>query len=505
MRPVESSATGGEGLPAPELGIWIEKARRRLYPFRPRFKDWRFWTIQLLVIAIFFVHAAVEAAGVLPALETIYFFPVSLFFVPVIYAALNFGFAGSVATSLWATAITLPNCFLWHSGAERSGEVFQLLIVNAVAVFVGQRVDREVKARRRAEATESARRVSEARYRSLFQSSPMGVLVVGPDGRVLDANPAAGALFERTRGAMQEVALADLIGAEDARATLASSDGGGRAPRLVLKRRDGEERYLEPVLIKAGEEGADSLIEILLLDLTEQVQRQAGLRAYAAHVLHAQEEERKRIAHELHDDAVQMLVLLCRKLDELSASEGSPPAAIARGLIEARQHTEQVVQRLRDFTWTLRPPVLDDLGLVTSIRRLVTDLDGGRKTSGRFRLIGEERRLTADFELGLFRIAQEALRNVERHARAANVEVILTFGERELRLDVIDNGIGFTQLTHRDGTSSGAHLGLMGMRERAEILGGSLQVHSTPGGGTRVSAAVPADPMPEDRRQTSEA
>ncbi|MEK7682362.1 MAG: sensor histidine kinase, partial [Chloroflexota bacterium] len=162
------------------------------------------------------------------------------------------------------------------------------------------------------------------------------------------------------------------------------------------------------------------------------------------------------------------------------------------GLREARKTAEAVVRDLRDFSKALRPPTLDDLGLVTSIRRLLMDLMDRAKVNGQIKVVGEERRLPPDLELALFRIAQEAMRNVERHAQAREVTVTLSFSGREARLDVVDNGVGFVLPPHSSDMAAFGRLGLLGMRERAELLGGRLEVKSTAGKGTRITASIPA-------------
>ncbi|MEK7872689.1 MAG: PAS domain-containing protein, partial [Chloroflexota bacterium] len=138
------------------------------------------------------------------------FIPVSLFFVPVVYAALNFGLAGAVATAAWCTLLTIPNIML-HSETERVREVLQLGIVDGIAVFVGQRVDREMSAREEAEDASAALRVSEAQYRGRFESSPAPILVLDPQGVVLEANPAAGVLLSRSSGALKGARVSDLF------------------------------------------------------------------------------------------------------------------------------------------------------------------------------------------------------------------------------------------------------------------------------------------------------
>ncbi|MCH8818907.1 MAG: hypothetical protein IIB03_01130 [Acidobacteria bacterium] len=115
-----------------KLRGWFERGRHRLYAYRPRFRDRRFWVIAGLVIIIAVLHNIAEATGFLHDLGVPYFVPITLFLVPVVYAALTFGFAGALATALWATVITTPNFIFWHQGLERFGVMFQMLIVVAI-------------------------------------------------------------------------------------------------------------------------------------------------------------------------------------------------------------------------------------------------------------------------------------------------------------------------------------------------------------------------------------
>ncbi len=223
----------------------------------------------------------------------------------------------------------------------------------------------------------------------------------------------------------------------------------------------------------------------------ELVLRNEELRAYAAYVIHAQEEERQRIARELHDGTIQSLILLCRQLDSPQGISESKSSSLNNVLREARVTAEEIVNELRDVTKALRPPILDDLGMVTSIRRLLVDFAERTKIKGQLKVSGEERRLPSDAELGMFRIAQEALRNVERHAEATRVTLTITFAKDEARLRIIDNGVGFsTASVSADVTASG-QMGLLSMQERAESLGGKLEIQSNPGNGTRVIVSVP--------------
>ena len=477
-----------------KLRGWLKQARNRLYGYRPRFKERRFWVVQVLVFVLVVVHNIFEAVGGVGTLGALYFVPLSLLLVPVMYAAVTFGFVGAVATALWAAVITIPNLILQHEGVERLWEIFQILIVVAMAFFVGQRVDQERSTRRQAEAVGDALGASEMKYRGLFESSPIAILVLDTNGTILNANPAAGALFAKATKTIKGMAVADLVGKENERKLLTPSQKDNwQEASLVLRPGDGSEVYLELTHTKISDSQSNIAIQVLLRDVTQEWHRQAGLRAYAAHILRAQEEERQRIARELHDETIQTLVLLCRRLDAVGGGSKVLPSTLKRELQEARKITEEAVRELRDFAKALRPTALDDLGVVTSIRRLLTDCTERTGVQAKLKLVGKELRLSRDIELGMFRIVQEALWNMERHSRATKVAVTITFGQYEVRVDIKDNGLGF-DIPLNLGTSG--HLGLLGMRERAELLGGKWDIQSSPGKGAIATVSIP---LPEKR------
>ncbi|MBI2165058.1 MAG: PAS domain-containing sensor histidine kinase [Chloroflexi bacterium] len=477
---------------APARPSWA-RFQSWLYPYRPRVRDWRFWAVQGLVLFVGLTHTILEALemqGVIHV-EALFFWPTALYFIPVVYAALNYGLSGSAPTAVWCTVLSIPNWIWFHTGVERVGCISQVAIVDALAFFVGQRVDREMAALRSAEAAASALKASEARYRSLFQSSPVAVLLLSPAGAVLEANPAAGALFSRPSEELKNMTVGELLGEGFSKKLMTLSQGGSDEDgHWTFRFGGGREIYLEPAFTLIREEPDGPMAQLLLRDVTEEMLRQEGLRAYAAHILRAQEDERKRIAQELHDETVQTLVLLCRQLDAVEISGNSFPVTAMEELRKARQTVEGVVGGLRDFARALRPPTLEDLGLLTSVRRLLLDLTERTQTRTRLQVEGNERRLPADAELGLFRIVQEAVRNVERHSRASQVTATIAFNEGSIRLTVLDNGVGF-RLPPGGNFAGSGQLGLLGMQERAQLLGGHLEIQSTPGKGTRVSFILP--------------
>jgi two-component system sensor histidine kinase DegS len=216
-----------------------------------------------------------------------------------------------------------------------------------------------------------------------------------------------------------------------------------------------------------------------------------GMRSYARQILTAQEEERKRIARELHDDTAQGLVALSRQLDALlSATDGHPERAKQR-LLELRQITAQISQDVRRFSQDLRPSTLDDLGLLPTLEALTTKVSTDDHIDADLQVIGEKRRLSPEVELVLFRITQEALTNVRKHSGATKVLTTVEFGDSVVRIKVSDNGRGFTVPTKTDDLVETGKLGLTGMLERAHLAGGTVEVRSEPGAGTTVVAEIP--------------
>jgi two-component system, NarL family, sensor histidine kinase DegS len=367
---MNSRLVGAAGTVRTSFKSWLQPMIVRLGPFLPRLKETRFWIVQAIVVGVAGLHDYLEIAGYLPKLGALYFVPISIFFLPVVYAALNFGVRGSLATVTWIVLVTIPNWVLWHSGLERYGVMFQMLLFVAVAGFVGLRVDREASARRKAETASAA------------------------------------------------------------------------------------------------------------------------LKAYAAHVVKVQEDERKNLARELHDESIQNLALLCRQLDGVARSQPLSPEALQE-LSKAREISEGVVRNLRDFARELRPPHLEDLGLVDSVNKLLLDFSDRTGIKSRLKSAWKEEAIGADTKVGLFRIMQEALWNVERHSKATELVVEMTFGSWEVILSIFDNGAGFNLPKDLEELSDSNHYGLVGMHERAELLGGKLEVQSAPGKGTRVTVSVP--------------
>lgn len=206
-------------------------------------------------------------------------------------------------------------------------------------------------------------------------------------------------------------------------------------------------------------------------------------------LLSAQEDERRRIARELHDETCQTVAALAVGLDTVRRA-GSPAEASAK-LEDTRALASRALDGLHRVIFDLRPSVLDDLGLASAVRWWVARHLTPAGITAHVETENLEDRLPSTIEIPVFRVVQEALTNVVRHSGAKTVLVQLSNEHGLLSVDVEDDGAGFTPADVAKPSESGQGLGLLGMRERVEILGGSLTLDSSPGAGTHVAFTVP--------------
>ena len=229
-----------------------------------------------------------------------------------------------------------------------------------------------------------------------------------------------------------------------------------------------------------------------LVDITERKSLEDNLRFYLQQITRAQEEERKYIARELHDDMAQIMGSLSRRLDNLLRKQHHFGVNEAADLQEIQALLNQGLQSMNSFIQNMRPSILDDLGLIPALRSLTNNLERSEGVITDFVVLGEERRFKNEVELSLFRIVQEALNNIRKHAQATKVYVSAEFKNSGISLIVRDDGRGFELKVSMDDLPRSGKLGLMGMQERAWLLGGTLEIDSAPGMGTCLRIDVPA-------------
>jgi len=229
-----------------------------------------------------------------------------------------------------------------------------------------------------------------------------------------------------------------------------------------------------------------------LQDITEEKQLQENMRFYVQQVTRAQEEERKRIARGLHDDVSPPLLLLIQRLDAITPStQPRLSTSIKKKLEDLRDQALEALEGLRHCTQDLRPRIIDDLGLVAALEWMAENLAKDYVIDAKVKVVGVGRDLPDEVQLLLFRIAQEALTNIRRHAEAPRAWITLEFGEDKTVLTVKDNGKGFKLPQRMGDLASEGKLGLAGMQERAQLIRGNLTLQSELGKGTTVTVEVP--------------
>jgi signal transduction histidine kinase len=218
---------------------------------------------------------------------------------------------------------------------------------------------------------------------------------------------------------------------------------------------------------------------------------QQSLRRYIGRVTYAQEEERRRLAQDLHDETIQDLIALDQKI-QLAGRRRDPEGDRGRpGLEAVHREAQKVIQKVRRLSRALRPAYLEDLGLLPALEALAGDVRSALGIPISVRAEGRQVPLPREAELAVYRIVQEALANIARHAAAARAWISLLYGRGELRVSVKDDGQGFTPPLEAAELSRSGHFGLIGMHERAQYAGARLEVHSRPGKGTRILLRLP--------------
>ncbi|MBI4785821.1 MAG: GAF domain-containing sensor histidine kinase [Chloroflexi bacterium] len=227
--------------------------------------------------------------------------------------------------------------------------------------------------------------------------------------------------------------------------------------------------------------------------LYAQVQEKEDLRGHLLErAVAAQEEERKRIARELHDETGQTLTALAVGLGGVEETIPKDPALAKRQIAELKLLSMNAIENLRQFVSDLRPALLDDMGLVSALRWFAQQYADRSKVHVDIEVLGAKRRLPSQVETVLFRIAQEGLNNVGRHARANTAMIRLEFADGSVLLTVEDNGRGFV-VSEVMGTQSKRAWGLLGIQERIELVGGKFKIESEPGHGTKVMVEIPVN------------
>jgi len=345
---------------------------------------------------------------------------------------------------------------------------------------------------------EEALMASENRYRALFDGANDGMLVRDLEGNIIITNSAMAELTGYTIDELRRMNISQFLSALSFNLCMETqkkrmeneSEALTQHYELQMIRKDGAERTIDVVTSLLPDSERGQIIQAISRDVTEQKRAQETLRAYTSRAILAQEEERKRVARELHDDTAQSLASLGMDIDSLAKTKGWSKKKTSLHLVELRDRADDILREVRSLSQALRPAMLEDLGLLAALQGLTDDLISQQGIAAQFEVQGIHRRLLPDTELALFRIVQEALRNVVKHARATECTVSVHFNPNKVEIHISDNGRGFELPEGIDNSTYSTNLGLIGMQERAKLIDGILEISSKPGEGTTIFLEV---------------
>jgi len=428
------------------------------------------------------------------------------FLMPITYASFIFGLRGGIASLVAAGFIMMPRAiFISQVPVDAVLESSGVIIVGGM-VNVWFYMHRKDIAQRRS--------IEEALVR-IIDGSSIPLFVINNQHKVTHWNTAIEALtgikkeeIIGTDGQWQAFytekrpLMADLIvdGAPENEIETYYKDGYKRSQlidgayeaegRFPALGKDGKYLHftVSPIRNDRGEmTGAIETLE----NITERKEAEENLRYYLQEITKAQEEERKRIARELHDSSAQNLIALLHQLDNLLTDKTKLPVSEAKALWDFYEQIRDTLQEVRRFSRDLRPSIIDDLGLLPALEWVTEDLKSTYWIEVDLKVIGKERRLFPETELLLFRIVQEALRNVAKHAEATRAEVEVKFDEDKIAITISDDGKGFEPPESLGTLPPTGKLGLAGMQERVQLLGGNLKLESQRGKGTTIFVEAP--------------
>ncbi len=427
-----------------------------------------------------------------------------LYLVPIVWAGFFFGIRGAVIGSVVALVCMLPRAIFI---AEMPGEaIIETVIVTVVGFLISglsafslRVFSRERLYLQELEKAHQELKVSEERYRKLFENAHDGIWLQDMEGNLVTVNDASTTIIGYEKDQLIGMNVREFLPedsleiARKVRQILLKGETLNGTYEQKFIRADGAEVYLKLSTSLITEDGEPTGFLHIARDVTSERNMEENLKFYIQEATEAQEEERKRISRELHDDTIQALVVLSQQLDILASRSKDLSDADRETIEKLQRDTVEIMTGVRRLSQDLRPATLDRLGLEPALEWLANEV---KKYSGmEINIIstGEKRRLAEYEELILFRVTQEALRNAARHSGATRVNVHIEFTTVTVRIVISDNGKGFEAPKTIGGLPRQGKLGLAGMQERVRLIGGDLKVKSRPGKGTDITVELITD------------
>jgi PAS domain S-box-containing protein len=400
----------------------------------------------------------------------------------------------------YRVALAIDNARLYQQAQRLNASLEQRVIKRTAQLQVANtKLQNEITERNEAE---KALRSSELRFRTVFEGAGIGIALLDLEGRIVTSNPAFQTMLGYSQDELYQMPLTAFTHPDDPKVNLELLQ------ILVTEKLDTfrfEKRYLRKdggvvwghltvSLIRNNEDEAQFMIN-MVKDITARKQMETELAEVQHRLMASREAERLHLAQELHDGPMQDLYGISYQLNEVW---DALPGEVGRGkLVTTQVAVQRTIQTLRTLCGELRPPALAPFGLEKAIRSHAEQFQQAQpELSLKLKLRPDRQTLPEQVRLALFRVYQQALTNIVRHAQAAHIRVELALRPDQVILAVEDDGCGFEVLKRRIELVRQGHLGLVGAAERVEAIGGELTIKSAPGQGTLVRAVIPRTCQP---------
>jgi len=444
----------------------------------------------LFIMVTFLAYERIGTNGQM--LEAPYLIPISF----LLWAAVRFGPAGA---SLSVTALVCISSWCAYAGEGpflRSSFIDRVTSMQISWIMISAPVLALAAVVRERKFATLAFLKSEGRFRQFFETQPECCYMISPGGIVLDVNPAACEALGYTKEELVGKAESIIYAPEShskMRDLLEKWKKTGRleSEEIVVLTRDGERRV---VLVNAGSvvdaEGNLLHSTSVHVDITERKRAEEALSTVNQRLIEAQEEERTRIARELHDDISQRIAFQAMNLESLKQALPASATELERGIGEVQDQISDLASDIQGLSHRLHSSKLDYLGLEVAAAGFCKEVSERQGVEIDFNCENVPKRLSQEISLCLFRVMQEALQNAIKHSGSRHFDVSLRGGLNEIQLTVLDSGIGFDP----EDATRGSGLGLTSIRERLKLVNGKLFIDSQSQRGTTILARVPLCP-----------
>lgn len=414
---------------------------------------------------------------------------------PITYTGFIFGTRAGLASLAVAFAIMLPRDLLISQYPPDA--IFETGVVIVIGGIVNMWFHMHRKDITQIKRAEEALQLAYTEIEQIFKTTVGGICVIDKDFNIMQCNDAFSHLSNLPREKIlgkkcHEIFKHQLCHSDNC--VLRRILGGEDFIEFCITKKSGKSDQIYLALTATSYRKPDGkLIGIIenFNDITQLKRAEESLHYYLQEITRAQEDERKRISRELHDITIQNLIALLRQLENFINERDELPQKDTKILWNYYEQIKYILHELRRFSRDLRPTILDDLGLIPALEWVASRLIDEYRLEVNLEVIGNKRRLSKESELLLFRIAQEALRNIAKHAQASKAGVKFKFYKNKITITVSDNGKGFQPPDQLGNLTRTGKLGLAGMQERVKLLGGNLKINSEPGKGTMVFIEAP--------------